>query len=116
LKVREDKKVQSVAVIVAVGVRDDEYREILGTWVTYERIPVKTPNLNAYIEAFHLILEDDCYSRYDFASFLEAYKTISEYMTYYNHRCHHGSIGNMAPVKFHAAFLSKKVKAKPISA
>ena len=33
IKVREDKKVQSVAVIVAVGVRDDGYREILGTWV-----------------------------------------------------------------------------------
>ena len=84
--------------------------------VTHERIPVKTPNMNAYIEAFHSILEDECYGRNDFADFLEAYKTISEYMTYYNHRRRHGSIGNMAPVVFHAAFLSNKAKAKSISA
>jgi putative transposase len=84
--------------------------------VIHERIPVKTPTMNAYVEAFHSILEDECYGRNDFADFLEAYKTISEYTTYYNHRRRHGSIGNMAPAVFHAAFLSKNVKAKPISA
>jgi putative transposase len=84
--------------------------------LTHERIPVKTPNMNAYIEAFHSVLEDDCYSRHDFASFLDAYKTISEYMIYYNHRRRHGSILYMAPAKFHEAFLSKLVNAEPISA
>ncbi|SHJ19179.1 Integrase core domain-containing protein, partial [Lutispora thermophila DSM 19022] len=29
----------------------------------HQRIPVKTPNMNAHIESFHSILEDECYSR-----------------------------------------------------
>ncbi len=27
----------------------------------HERIPVKTPNMNAHIESFHSILEEECY-------------------------------------------------------
>ncbi len=34
----------------------------LGMGVVHERIPVKTPSLNAHIEAFHGILERECYS------------------------------------------------------
>ncbi len=34
--------------------------------ITHERIPVNTPNMNAYIESFHSILEDECYSRHEF--------------------------------------------------
>lgn len=39
----------------------------------HERIPFKTPNLNAHIEAFHAILEEECLSRYEFSSYAEAY-------------------------------------------
>lgn len=28
--------------------------------IEHERIPVKTPTMNAYIESFHAILEDEC--------------------------------------------------------
>ncbi|NLY75829.1 MAG: transposase [Firmicutes bacterium] len=45
--------------------------------LTHERIPVGTPNLNAHIEAFHSILEDDCYSRHQFNTYAEAYKQVS---------------------------------------
>ncbi len=37
--------------------------------ITHERIPVKTPNMNAYIEAVHAILEEECYGLNDFESF-----------------------------------------------
>lgn len=83
--------------------------------VVHERIPVKTPNMNAHIEAFHSVLEDDCYSRHTFASFMEAYRTISEYMRYYNQRRRHGSIRYMAPTTFHEAFVRNLVSAQAIS-
>jgi len=41
--------------------------------IVHERIPVKAPNLNAHIEAFHSILESECYSWHEFQSFMEAY-------------------------------------------
>ena len=35
------------------------FQETCWKWkLTHERIPVKTPNMNAYIESFHSILED----------------------------------------------------------
>lgn len=84
--------------------------------MVHERIPVKTPNMNAHIESFHAILEDECYSRYEFSSFMEAYATITEYMRYYNERRRHGSIKYMAPNKFYEAFMSNTVNIKAFSA
>ena len=34
--------------------------------IIYERIPINSPNMSVYIESFHSILEDECYSRYEF--------------------------------------------------
>jgi putative transposase len=78
--------------------------------IIHERIPVGTPNLNAHIEAFHSILEDDCYSRYQFNSYAETYEQISLYMEYYNQRRRHGSLKNMAPEKYHQAIISNSIK------
>lgn len=69
--------------------------------IIHERIPINTPNMNAYIESFHSILEDECYSRYDFNTFAEAYEAVTEYLYYYNHRRRHGSIGYIAPMTFY---------------
>lgn len=55
-----------------------EAMEALG--ITHERIPVNTPNMNAYIESFHSILEDKCYSRHEFETFAEAYEAVSCYL------------------------------------
>lgn len=87
------------------------FEETCRRWnLNHERIPVKTPNMNAYIESFHSILEDDCYSRNEFSGFPEAYKVISDYiMDYYNNRRRHGSINYMAPNKFYLAFINKQV-------
>ena len=76
--------------------------------IEHERIPVKSPNLNAYIESFHSILEDECYSRYEFESFAHAYEVITGYMDYYNNRRRHGSIDNMAPNQFYKLWLNNK--------
>ncbi|MDK2992308.1 MAG: putative transposase [Clostridiales bacterium] len=84
--------------------------------IIHERIPVKTPNMNAHIESFHSILEYECYSRYEFESFKEVYGVINEYMRYYNERRIHGSIKYMAPNKFYEAFMSNGVKIQEFSA
>lgn len=82
----------------------------------HQRIPVKTPNMNAHIESFHSILEDECYSRNEWSSFKEAYKAVAEYMYYYNSRRRHGSIKYMAPNRFYDAFMNKSVNAKAFAA
>lgn len=45
--------------------------------IEHQRIPVKTPNMNAHIESFHSILEEECYSRHEFDSFMEVYDIVS---------------------------------------
>jgi putative transposase len=44
----------------------------------HERIPSKTPNMNAHIESFHRILVDDCFSRFEFQTYEEANKEVAE--------------------------------------
>lgn len=68
--------------------------------VEHERIPPRTPNMNAHIESFHKLLEDDCLSRYEFETFEEAYRAVMEFMDYYNNRRLHSSIGHLPPTEF----------------
>src|SRR5690606_40815385 len=44
--------------------------------IIHERIPPKTPNMNAHIESFHRILEDDCLSQWEFKNDQEAYQAV----------------------------------------
>lgn len=67
-RIRTDNGPQFVANIF------EEKCEELG--ITHERILNKTPNLVAHIEAFHFILEDECYSLYEFDSSLEVYREV----------------------------------------
>lgn len=68
--------------------------------VFHERIPPKSPNLNAYIESFHSIIERECYQRYEMEFFEEAYYWIDEFMDFYNNRRYHGSLGHLSPVQY----------------
>ena len=82
----------------------------------HQRIPVRTPNMNAHIESFHAILENECYSRYEFMSYQEAYRQVSEYMRYYNERRRHGSLGDKSPRAYHLAIMSNQLKPEVIAA
>jgi len=84
--------------------------------ITHERIPVKTPNMNAYIESFHAILEDDCYKRHEFQNFAQTYQIVAEYMDYYNNRRRHSSINNKAPNEFYRLALEGLIKAPALAA
>jgi len=68
--------------------------------ITHERIPPKTPNMNAYIESFHATLERDLLTKETFETFEEAYEAIDEYMDFYNNRRMHRSLGKCSPAAF----------------
>ena len=77
--------------------------------INHQRIPVKTPNMNAHIESFHSILERDCYNRHEFMSYIQVYEVVSEYMNYYNNRYRHGSLGDKSPADYFQALQDKKI-------
>ncbi|MDZ7543898.1 transposase [Clostridium perfringens] len=66
----------------------------------HERIPPRTPNMNAYIESFHSLLERDLFKRRNFMTFEEAYEALDRYMDFYNNRKMHGSLKLMPPAIF----------------
>jgi putative transposase len=68
--------------------------------MTHERIPPRSPNMNAYIESFHSLLERDLFNKMSFMSFEEAYEELDKYMDFYNNRKMHGSLKLMPPAKF----------------
>ncbi|WP_312027311.1 IS3 family transposase [Paenibacillus typhae] len=81
----------------------------------HERIPPKTPNMNAYIESFHSILERDVYSKMYFETFEEAYESVTEYIQFYNERRFHGSLKRMSPNQYHAAWRAGLLEEAEIS-
>lgn len=68
--------------------------------ITHERIPPKTPNMNAYIESFHATLERDLLSKEGFGTFQEAYEAIATYIDFYNNRRMHRNLGKRSPAAF----------------
>lgn len=68
--------------------------------MTHERIPPRSPNMNAYIESFHSLLERDLFRKMEFNSFNEAYEELDKYMDFYNNRKMHGSLKWMPPAQF----------------
>lgn len=72
--------------------------------VYHERIPPKSPNLNAYIESFHSIIERECYQRHKFECFEEAYYWIDQFMDFYNNRRYHGSLKQLSPARYNWKF------------
>lgn len=78
----------------------------------HERIPPKTPNKNAPIESFHAILELECYQRYEFENYQQAYEVISGFIDNYNRERIHGSIYDMSPYEYRAAIQDGTVEPK----
>ena len=88
----------------------DKYNTCKELKLEHERIPFKTPNKNAHIEAFHRLLEDECLSRYEFKSYAEAYEAVSEYIKFYNKTRIHSSLGYISPTEFYYKTLEGTAK------
>ena len=58
---------------------------------------VATPEENAYIEAFHSILQRELVGRFEFSSFYEAKQHIENYMQWYNFERKHSKLGRITP-------------------
>lgn len=76
------------------------YLKNLEKKLTHEFIPPRSPDRNAYIEAFNSILEIEVLQVRYFRSFEEVYAAIFRFMEFYNNRRLHGSIGNRSPRMF----------------
>lgn len=69
--------------------------------IIHERIPNNTPNLTAFIESFHALLEGECLARHEFETYAQAYTAVNEYMSYYNNRRRHGPLKNIPPARYY---------------
>jgi len=56
-----------------------------------------TPEENAYIEAFHSILDREFIQRFELTSYYDAKQQIENYMLWYNDRRRHREIGRLTP-------------------
>ena len=65
--------------------------------VVHEFSHIATPEDNAYIEAFHSIMQRELISRYEFESFHHADMKITQYIFTYNNIRKHGSLGHRTP-------------------
>ena len=70
---------------------------------------VATPEENAYIEAYHSILETEVVQRFEFESYYEARITIETYVDFYNNRRLHGGIDFKTPVQKWNEYQEKEI-------
>ena len=70
---------------------------------------VATPEENAYIEAFHSIVQRELIERFEFVSFYDAKQHIEKYMEWYNYQRKHRAIGKITPHQKWKAALSSSV-------
>jgi len=83
--------------------------------VYHERIPKKTPDMNAYIESFHSVLQRECFDRHYFEFYEAAYYYVDDYIDFYNTRRYHGGINDYTPHKYYTLTLKKEIKNEKIS-
>jgi putative transposase len=77
------------------------FGDMCESWeMIHERIPPKTPNMNAYIESFHSLMERDLLAKESFETMEEAYAAIDRYMDFYNNRRMHGCLKRKPPNVF----------------
>lgn len=81
----------------------------------HERIPNKSPDLNAYIESFHSQLQRECFDRFPFEFYEQAFYEIDRFMTFYNQQRPHGSIQDYAPSTFYELTLEGVIEPKPVT-
>lgn len=78
---------------IATKVR--EYLEMVG--MDQEFTHVATPEENGHVEAYHGILKNELFQRYEYFSFAQAKQLIDEFVQYYNNKRRHGSLKRQSP-------------------
>lgn len=83
--------------------------------IYHERIPNKTPNMNAYIESFHSQIQRECFDRHIFTFYDEAYYHIDRYINFYNNIRPHGSLKDRSPENFSQLTIAGKIPIQEIN-
>lgn len=84
--------------------------------LSHEFIPPRTPDRNAFVEAFFSILERELLSDRYFATFLDAYNSVVRFIGFYNNRRLHGSLNDRSPEMFIQDWAAGRVPRYAVSA
>ena len=76
------------------------YLKNLEKKLTHEFIPPRSPDRNAYIEAFNSILETEVLKVQYYRNFEEVYASLFRFIEFYNNRRLHGSLNYRSPKMF----------------
>lgn len=74
--------------------------------VFHERIPVRSPNYNAFIESYHRYLQDECLTGNIYMSLEHLIDDLEDFVYRYNNERIHSSIGYVPPHEYYLANLS----------
>ena len=65
------------------------------------RFPLLLYCEKVHIESFHRLLKYECLDRYGSENYSKAYDIVTSYLSFYNERRIHSSIGNRSPTEFY---------------
>ncbi|MBU7570997.1 MAG: IS3 family transposase [Flavobacterium sp.] len=91
ITLRNDNGSQFIATVIR------EYLQEQG--VNQEFTHVATPEENAFIEAYHSLIERTIEQRYEFESIYEAGLVLNRWKTFYNEQRIHGTLGKRTPMQ-----------------
>lgn len=74
--------------------------------VLHERIPVRSPNYNAYIESYHRYLQDECLTGKMYMSLNHIIYDVEDFVYRYNNERIHSSIGYVPPHEYYLENIS----------
>jgi len=119
------RRVNSIYGIRGVIVRNDNGSQFIANDVKQylksvearqEFTHIATPEENAYIEAFHSIIDREVIQRFEFIDFYDARLTFEAHLEWYNHSRKHGSIGRNTPQRKWDDYNKRKTLAEIILA
>lgn len=74
--------------------------------VLHERIPVRSPNYNAFIESYHRYLQDECLTGMIYMSLDHIQSDLDDFVYRYNNERIHSAIGYVPPHEYYLANVS----------
>ncbi|SFB24793.1 integrase core domain-containing protein, partial [Clostridium frigidicarnis] len=93
LVLRTDNGSQFISGVFEKGCMDEK--------VVHERIPVRSPNYNAFIESYHRYLQEECLNNEMYWRLKELENDLNDYVYRYNHERIHSSIGYVSPHEYY---------------
>ena len=107
------RRINSAFGIKGVTVRNDNGSQFIANDVkqflrtaeaNQEFTHIATPEENAYIEAFHSIVQREVIDRFEFQGFYEAKLTLQAHWDWYNNRRRHATLGTVPVKKWNGYF------------